>query len=559
MKVVLREWLKDRKACAMMILYFIMHTAYIAIDARIILMTAEVLADPSHMRDNLFKLGLVSMIAVILAAGQSYLPPSARNHCFNRLNNAHIDKLLEADYGMFTKFSCSRIWTAGGFMWNITTVGVRTVQMVNNVVSIIIMLVSMFLVGGPVVVPIIVLYVLSTIVIWFIYKALDKNAAEKKENTKKRNQEAENTVNGFCEVRSFNTIEAHRSSLHSYNKKIYDCNQKRNSTVATMHGTIEFLEKAGMVIAAGYAVVLLASGQLEQAAGMSLIMYVIRLINPLMSILDYADDLAEELALAGEFSKIQYYQNQNELNGTVNLDSFNEEIKLEDVSFRYDDDSANAVNHVNISVRKGQKIGICGVSGGGKSTIFKLINRFYRPNSGKITIDGIDVNDISRDSYCRHIGSVHQENFVFPGSIRENVMYGSPNALESEMVEACKRANIYEFIQSLPERFDTEVGPRGLKLSGGQKQRIALARLFLRNPDVILLDEATSALDNESETLIQEAIEALSDKTIITIAHRLSTIRNCDCIYVINNSGVIECGTHEELVERNGAYAAMLK
>jgi ATP-binding cassette subfamily B protein len=263
------------------------------------------------------------------------------------------------------------------------------------------------------------------------------------------------------------------------------------------------------------------------------------------------------MGLASEYDAIISYK-EYEIDGDIELNTFNNSIKIENVTFSYGN-TKNTINNINMEIKKGQRIGICGVSGGGKSTLLKLINRFYVPKSGCITIDGFDIQDISLKSYRKYIGSVHQDNTIFPGTIRDNIMYGSPYATEGELIDACKKANILDFILGLEKKFNTEVGPRGLTLSGGQKQRIALARLFIRNPEIILLDEATSALDNESETLIQDAVDNLEGKTIITIAHRLSTIKNCDIIYVLGNNGIVESGTHEELVAKHGVYYSMLK
>jgi ABC-type multidrug transport system fused ATPase/permease subunit len=323
---------------------------------------------------------------------------------------------------------------------------------------------------------------------------------------------------------------------------------------ATLVDTIDGIGVLVVIYEAGRSIL---AGAMTVAEGMSLVTYVLRLVNPIISIIDYINDYSSFMSLKDDYQEIINYENWM-MDGDLVLDSFENEIKLDDVSFSYNS-SSTVLNHLNMEIHKGERIGICGISGNGKSTIFKLINRFYEQQSGTITIDGVDIRDITEDSYRSKIGSVHQENNIFPGSIMENVRYGSPNATDAEVIEACKMAHIYDFINSLPDRFNTEVGPRGLKLSGGQKQRIALARLFLRDPEIILLDEATSALDNESETFIQEAIDALQGKTIITIAHRLSTIQNSDRIYVIGNGTVVEQGTHQELIDRKGVYFSMIK
>jgi ATP-binding cassette subfamily B protein len=290
---------------------------------------------------------------------------------------------------------------------------------------------------------------------------------------------------------------------------------------------------------------------------MSLVMYVWRIINPLMNIIDFCDQLSDNLSLEKDYESIMNYQNQTVDNGNIELKEFNDKIEIRNVGFSYND-STQILSNINMTIKKGQRIGICGVSGGGKTTLFKLLNKFYNANSGEILIDGINIKDITNKSYRRFVATVHQDNVIFPGSIKENIVYGVKSYTEYEIIEACKKANIYNFIMSLEKKFDTEVGPRGIKLSGGQRQRIALARVFMVDPEIILLDEATSALDTESETLIQNAIDNTKDKTIITIAHRLDTIKNCDCIYVFSNHGIAESGSYDELVDKHGLFYNMI-
>ena len=248
------------------------------------------------------------------------------------------------------------------------------------------------------------------------------------------------------------------------------------------------------------------------------------------------------------------------------MNLYNNKLYMKDVSmvandknlsFEYEKSSL-ILKNININIQKGQRIGIVGASGNGKSTLAKLLLHFYEATKGSILIDNIDIKDITDESFRKLVGSVQQENTIFPGSVLSNITYGSENAMENEIIKACKKAHIYDFIMSLPDKFNTELGPRGLELSGGQKQRIALARLFLKNPQIIILDEATSALDNGTETLIQDAINELDrNSTVITIAHRLSTIKDCDVIYVIDNHTIAESGNHDQLVAAKGIYYKM--
>ena len=263
-------------------------------------------------------------------------------------------------------------------------------------------------------------------------------------------------------------------------------------------------------------------------------------------------DLSEYTAPMPKFNEIMLYENKIK-NGSIELTSFNRSIKIQDVKFSYND-SDNVLNGVTLDIRKGEKIGICGVSGGGKSTLLKLIPRMYDVDEGSIKIDGINIKDIERESLKKYIGTVHQDTYIFNKSVMENIRFAKPSATDNEVIEATKKAYAYDFILSLPDGFNTEVGPKGLKLSGGQKQRISLARVFLANPDVVLLDEATSALDVETERLVQKAINQFKNKTVIAVAHRLSTIKDFDRIVVIDQHKIVEVGSHDSLLKRGGIY-----
>ena len=231
-------------------------------------------------------------------------------------------------------------------------------------------------------------------------------------------------------------------------------------------------------------------------------------------------------------------------------------VCYEDVSFHYSDDDTPVLSHVSFEIPAGRSIALVGPSGSGKTTICSLLPRFYDVTGGRITIDGKDVRTLSLKSLRSQIGMVQQDVYLFSGTIRDNIAYGRPGASMDEIIEAARRANIHDFISELPDGYDTFVGERGARLSGGQKQRISIARVFLKNPPILILDEATSALDNESERWIQQSLEELSrDRTTITIAHRLSTIRNADEIIVITEDGIAERGTHESLLAKGGIYA----
>ena len=238
------------------------------------------------------------------------------------------------------------------------------------------------------------------------------------------------------------------------------------------------------------------------------------------------------------------------------IDEVNGHVSYEHVSFHYSDDDTPVLSNVTFDIPAGKSVALVGPSGSGKTTICSLLPRFYDVTGGRVTIDGKDVRDLTLESLRNQIGLVQQDVYLFCGSIKENIAYGKPGASMEEIEDAARKANIHDFIMELPDGYDTFVGERGTRLSGGQKQRISIARVFLKNPSILILDEATSALDNESERWIQKSLEELAkNRTTITIAHRLSTIRNADEILVVADNGIAERGTHEELLKQGGIYA----
>lgn len=555
MKIVIKEWLKNKKACGYLGLYFIVSILDMIVDAQIIILISNVISKPTN--SNLLILGAALLIQMVLMIIEHMAKPLASSNCFTTLFNQYSDKILDADFDMFTKLSCASINTASEFCGQVTSVGLHFFGFILNIIGVFVTLFSMYLVAGKYIILVIIVYIIGTILLKRTYKeygSLDDIFIKAK---KERNQNFENVINGFQEVRSFNTADIYRRKIYDFNNEIMDTRVAHAKLNAKFYAILQGADMIGIIFVVIYVITMLHNGSITQAAGMSLIMYVFRLINPLINSLDFLDELSQNLSLSKEYEKVINYVNRDHSMETIELDDFNNEIKLENVSFSYNH-TDNTLDNINMTFEKGKKIGICGASGGGKSTIFKLLNRFYVPTSGKITIDGFDINMITNSSYRKHICSVHQENTIFPGSIRSNIVYGVNSYTEDQLMDAIKKSNLYDFIMSLPDKLETEVGPKGLKLSGGQKQRIALARIFMVDPDIILLDEATSALDNESEALIQDSLNNLSsDKTVITIAHRLTTIKDCDIIYVVGNHKVIEQGSHDELMKHQSVYYKM--
>lgn len=291
----------------------------------------------------------------------------------------------------------------------------------------------------------------------------------------------------------------------------------------------------------------------------AIILYVTMLLNPIFTLVTIFEQIQDGMTGFGRVQEILAIPPEADPENPLPIDRIDGDIEFNNVSFSYKvktDDSSRVLKNLDLKIKKGSTVALVGPSGGGKTTLCHLIPRFYEIDDGAITIDGKDIRRIKRDVLRKSVGIVAQDVFLFGGTIKENIAYGNLGATDEEIIAAAKRANIDEFVATLPDGYDTEVGERGVKLSGGQKQRISIARAFLKNPPILILDEATSALDNVTEMQIQKSLEELSvGRTTIIVAHRLSTVKNADEIIVLTGDGIAERGTHSQLMENNGIYA----
>lgn len=286
------------------------------------------------------------------------------------------------------------------------------------------------------------------------------------------------------------------------------------------------------------------------------LLYINIFTDPIKTLIDFTEQFQNGYSGYERFLQILSIEPEiKDSENAVSISNVKGDIKLEDVSFKYNDSSHRVLKHINLEVKAGSYVALVGSSGAGKTTLCNLIPRFYEATSGKITIDGKDIKDIKLKDLRDNIGIVQQDVYLFVGTVYDNIRYGRPDATREEVIAAAKEANAYDFIMSLPNGFETDIGHRGIKLSGGQKQRISIARVFLKNPPILIFDEATSALDNESEKIVQESMEKLAkNRTTMVIAHRLSTIRNAEKILVLTDKGIEEQGTHKELMDKHGIY-----
>ena len=369
------------------------------------------------------------------------------------------------------------------------------------------------------------------------------------------NSTVENSIGGIRETKAY-VAEHNEICKFNASNKLYagyrqDAVRSLGSFDSVMHLLQDILYLV-IIVAGG---LFYYYGRINEGEFAAFLLYISMFLNPIQRFVSLFQQLQEGMSGFARFCEIMEEREEVD-NGTVELSEVKGDIGFENVTFGYDiGDGREVIANMSLSVKAGETVALVGPSGGGKSTICNLIPRFYNINSGKITLDGIDTQDITLASLRKNIGIVSQSVFLFDGTVRENICYANPDCTEEEMISAAMRANIHDYVLTLPKGYDTEVGERGVKLSGGQRQRIAIARVFLKNPKLLILDEATSALDNATEMQIQASLEELSrGRTVIVVVHRLSTVKNADKIIVIGDRGIIEEGTHEELLAIDGEY-----
>lgn len=543
-----------RKSGALLLamMEIILTIGYLIINAKILVWIAAAINSGDMHDVNLVIMGCIIniMLETCMDACGMY-----RHLTYKEMQNMLSDKLLRADIALFSRFSPGTVNHVVGRIWQMTSLLTMALSMIRSGAEIVINIIAILLLNRQCALPVIIAFVVGSGFVFKLSKLFGKIDKEIDDIKNKCSSELDEIVNGFTEVRSFSgAIERHAKVLTELNNNSVGTFFKRQMLYSATGVTLEASTSIATIIILLY---IIASNNVGAAIGLSIVMYAWRLESPFYSLLASISEFSDIKAAIPKFNAIMKYDNVIK-DGSIELTSFENGISIEDVKFSYDK-SDTVLDGISMSIPKGASIGICGTSGGGKSTLLKLIPRFYDVDSGSIKIDGIDIKELKIDSLRKYMGIVHQSPYIFDGSLRANIVYGRPTATDAEIIDACKKASIYDFIASLPEGLDTKVGPRGLKLSGGQKQRISIARVFLTNPEVIILDEATSALDNETEQLVQDAIRAFKGKTIVTVAHRLSTIKDCDCIYVIHNHKIAESGSHNELINAGGIYASMQK
>lgn len=375
------------------------------------------------------------------------------------------------------------------------------------------------------------------------------------------NSQVEDSLLGVRVVKSFAMEEHEQERFDEGNDKFLRIKSKVYKIMGGFQSSTRLCDGLMYILVVAVGAVFLKNGGITAADYVAYLMFVTTLMTSIRRIVEFAEQFQRGMTGIERFSEIMNIDPEvKDKKNAVSLPKGDGKIEFKNVSFHYSENLRDVIKNLNLTVNPGENIALVGPSGGGKTTLCSLVPRFYDITEGEILIDGINIADVTQTSLRERIGTVQQDVYLFSGSVRENIAYGKPGATDEEIRKAAALAGADEFIKELPDGYNTYVGERGVKLSGGQKQRISIARVFLKDPDILILDEATSALDNESELLIQRSLERLAKgRTTITIAHRLTTIKNADRILVLTDNGIEESGNHSELIEKNGIYADLYK
>lgn len=415
----------------------------------------------------------------------------------------------------------------------------------------------LFMINRMLAVPMLILVVLMLVFSYGQNKKMQETFMDNRRKIGDINSSLQDTLAGIRVVQSFANERIEQEKFNRSNENFLISKDANYRCMGSFMSGNAFFQGMMYLVTLVFGGFLIAHGRMEASDLAMYALYIGIFISPIQILVELTEMMQKGLSGFRRF--LEVVETEPDIVDAADakpLKNVKGNVCYEDVSFHYSDDDTPVLSHVSFEIPAGKSIALVGPSGSGKTTICSLLPRFYDVTEGRVTIDGNDVRKLTLESLRSQIGLVSQDVYLFGGSIKDNIAYGKPEATMDEIVDAAKKANIHDFIMELPDKYDTFVGERGTRLSGGQKQRISIARVFLKNPPVLILDEATSALDNESERFIQKSLEELAkDRTTITIAHRLSTIRNADEILVVADCGIAERGTHEELLELDGIYA----
>lgn len=417
--------------------------------------------------------------------------------------------------------------------------------------------VFLFLINWRLAIPLLILVLIMLVFSMKQNRRMQETFMDNRRKIGDVNSSLQDTLAGIRVVQSFANEEVERRKFGKSNQAFLHSKDANYSCMGNFMGWNRFFQGMMYLVTLVFGGLLIARGKMNAGDLAMYALYIGIFVSPIQILVELIEMMQKGFSGFRRFLDVM--ETEPDIVDAPDAEPLTDvkgEVSYENVSFHYSDDETLVLDNISFTIPAGRSIALVGPSGSGKTTICSLLPRFYDVTGGRIAIDGKEVGKLTLESLRSQIGLVQQDIYLFGGTIKENIAYGKPSASMEEIIEAAKKANIHDFIMSLPEGYDTFVGERGTRLSGGQKQRISIARVFLKNPPVLILDEATSALDNESERWIQKSLEELSrNRTTITIAHRLSTIRNADEILVVADNGIAERGSHEELLAKNGIYA----
>lgn len=394
---------------------------------------------------------------------------------------------------------------------------------------------------------------------YFLNKKMKRAFKRNRARVADINAGIEDNLSGIRVVKSFANEDIEIEKFHEGNNNFLSSKRISYGYMGTFQSGITAFTSLINIVVIVTGAVLIVNSKMQVTDLITFLLYINTFTEPVKKLINFTETFQNGFAGYERFLEVLAIEPDiQDKKDTVELNSVKGDIVFENVSFRYNEDTPEVISNVNLEVKAGDYVALVGHSGVGKTTLCSLIPRFYEVSSGKILIDGIDIRDIKINNLRRNIGLVQQDIYLFSGTVMDNIRYGKPDSTEEEVVKAAISANAHDFIMGLPDGYNTDIGQRGVKLSGGQKQRLSIARVFLKNPSILIFDEATSALDNESEKVVQESLESLAkNRTTFVIAHRLTTIRNAKRILVLTENGVAEEGTHEELLNKKGIYAGL--
>ena len=560
---MLKEFIKYYKPYKLLFISDMLASLLISLSAMVYpIITRNMLNDfiPNSKYDLIIKFGIILLVIYIIRALLKYFVQFYGHVMGVRIQSDMrkelFGKIQRLPYSYFDNHE------TGAIMSNLTNDIFEISELAHhgpeNVIMCTLMIILSFIYLATINLNLTLIIFASVPFLFFISMNLRKKIREASRKSKIAmsgiNAGISSSISGIRVTKAFNNSELEMKKFDGYNKDFIEARKLHFKSFATFNSSTSFITDLFNVICLISGGIFLYKGLITFGDYSTFIVSINLFITPVTTLVQFTEQLEEGIAGFEKFEKVMFEKEEIDLPSAKDYKDLNGDIEFKNVCFKYD--SNEVLDGISFKVKKGQTVALVGESGGVKTTICHLLPRFYNIDSGSIEIDDKNISDITMDCLRRNIGIVQQDVFLFSGTFKENIAYGNLEASMDEIIEASKKANIYDYIMSLPHGFDTQIGERGVRLSGGQKQRLSIARVFLKNPPILLLDEATSALDNTTEIMIQEALDTLKEgRTTIVVAHRLSTTKNADNILVIEHGKVKESGTHEKLMNiENGTY-----